>query len=432
VRQLADGDLLVLRGGRPVRVHPADGAQSLYSNAIGSVTAASIASNGDLVFASPTTGGAAVLERSTSPEATPLLLVDAGPGEKVGSLGALALDADDRVVFLGIDRELTDGVETDSNGAIFEHDPVHASTRVLSRRPTAGGIATGADGRLFVASLAGTAFNLREVDPRTGETRRAAAGPLFTRPFDAAVEADGRVVVLNGIPNGIPSVLRVDPDTGDTVELSPTDQLVDPEKIAVGPNGDVFVADAQVGILRIDPVTGAQSLVPDSDALAFLDDLEVEAAGSLLAAEQAGERLWRVDPTTGAREEVGPILDLIQALEEPQGYGGFSALALGLDGAPWASLVAMSAPNDYALFRAPTDATDVARISELPLCRGDDLEVVRAVPEPSTAAAACAALACLGQLRRARARPATPSARSASVPGSGTAQSKWSNATPSP
>ena len=401
VRELTGGDLLVLRGGRPVRVHPADGSQSLYSNAFGAVSAARIAANGDLLYAAPTTGGAAVLARSTSPEATPIVLLDAGPDEKVGSIGGFALDAEGRVVLLGIDRELTGDVETDSKGAIFQHDPVHAETRVVSRRPTAGGIATGADGRLFVASLAGTGFNLREIDPRTGETRRAAAGALFTRPFDAAVEANGHVVVMNGIPNGTPSVLRVDPDSGDATELSPTDQLVDPEKIAVAPNGDVFVADFQVGIVRIDPVTGAQSVVPDSGDLTFLDDLEAESSGSLIVAEQAGEKLWRVDPATGQREEVGPLLDRTQQLQDPRGYGGFSALALGLDGTPYVSLLASSAPNGYAIFRAPTDAIDTMRVSDLPLCRGDDLEVVRAVPEPSAALAALAAIACLlGSARR--------------------------------
>jgi len=404
VRQLADGDLLVLRGGRPVRVDPADGAQSLYSDAIGAVNAARIAANGDLIHAAPTTGGGAVLARSTSPEATPIPLLDAGLDEKVGSIGGLALDAAGRVVFLGIDRELTNGVVTDSNGAIFQHDPVLDSTRVLSRRPPAGGIATGADGRLFLASQSGTGFNLREIDPRTGETRRAAAGALFTRPLDAAVEADGRVVVLNGIPNGIPSVLRAEPDTGNTVELSPTDQLVDPEKIAVAPNGDVFVSDFQVGIVRVDPTTGAQSIVPDSDDLTFNDDLEVEASGALIVAEQAGERLWRVDPATGQRAEVGPLLDRTQELMDPRGYGGVSALALGQDGVPIVSLVASSAPNGYALFRAPTDATDATLVSDLGLCAGDDLEVVRAVPEPEPGAAASAALAFAALAARMRRR----------------------------
>jgi hypothetical protein len=66
------------------------------------------------------------------------------------------------------------------------------------------------------------------------------------------------------------------------------------------------------------------------------------------------------------------------------------------------SLVASSAANDYAIFRAPTDATETTRVSELPLCRGEDLEVVRALPapEPSATLAAAATLGCLAGLAR--------------------------------
>jgi len=405
VRQLADGDLLVLRGGRPVRVDPDTAGQSLYSNAFGAVAAAVVASNGDVIFSDPQSGGIGRVWRSTSPEVPPIELLVVGQAKPVGTANILALTADDRVLIAGSRNEITEGVVTGGSGALWMLDPSSSSPRVLSTRPTPGGIATSTDGRLYVANLQGSPFNLREVDPRTGETRIAAADDLFTRPFDAAVETDGHVVVVNGIPNGIPSVLRVDPDTGDTVLLSPTDQLIDPEKIAVAPNGGVFVNDFQVGLVRVSPVDGAQSVVSNSGELTFNDDLEIEASGTLLVAEQAGERMWRVNPTTGAREEVGPLLDLIQALDEPQGYGSFSALTLGLDGTPYLSLLASSAPNAYAIFRAPTDAADAERVSELPLCRGDDLEVVHALPapEPSAVLAASAALACLALLARQRA-----------------------------
>jgi hypothetical protein len=154
----------------------------------------------------------------------------------------------------------------------------------------------------------------------------------------------------------------------------------------------------------VSPADGAQTLVPDSAELVFPRDVEVEASGAVLVAEEAGMHQVRVDPTTGARADVGPPLDLIQGGEEPQGFGGFSALALGLDGTPYLSLVAQSAPSDYALFRAPTDAADAVRVSELPLCRGADLEVVRAlpVPEPGAAFGACTALATLGFVRARR------------------------------
>lgn len=397
VRQMADGDLLVLRGGRPVRVDPGDGAQVLYSNTIGSVSSAAIASNGDLIYANTTSSSNAAVSRLTSSTAQPITLLAVGQTQRILNAAYLTLTADDRVLIGGIHQEFTGGVVTDSAGAFWIFDPADSSLRVLSSRPTPGGIATSDDGRLFVANSSGTGGNLRELNPLTGESRRAGGGALYSRPLDAAVEADGHVVVVNGTPNGIASVLRVDPDTGDTVLLSPTDQLVDPEKIAVAPNGDVFVSDFQVGLVRIDPEDGAQSVVPDSGTLTFNDDLEVEASGFLRVAEQNGERMWRVDPLTGAREEIGPLLDEIAVLDEPQGYGSSSALALGLDGTAVLSLITSSAPNGSALFRAPAGALEAERLSALPLCRGDDLEVVKAlpVPEPGSAGLACAAFACL-------------------------------------
>lgn len=406
VRQLADGDLLVLRaatgiGGRPVRVHPADGAQSLYSTTIGSVSSAAVASNGDLIYAN-TTSATGALYRLTSPTAQPILLLDPGASERLYNVAYLALTSDDRVLLAGTLQEWTNGVVTDSSGSFSIFDPATGAFDVLSRRPPPGGIATSADGRIFLANQAGAGFNLRELDPRTGDTRRVAAGTLFSRPFDAAVEPDGRVVVVNGIPNGTPSVLRVDPETGDTSLLSPTQQLIDPEKIVVAPGGAIYVSDFQVGIVRIDPVTGAQAPVPDSDTLVFLDDLEAEAGGTLIVAEQAGEHLSRVAPVSGVRNEVGPLLDEPGVQDEPQGYGTPSALGLGLDGTPYVTLLASSAPNGYALFRAPTDSAVIERVSELPLCRGDDLELVKSlpVPEPGGVLAGAAAFAWLARRYR--------------------------------
>lgn len=400
VRLLADGDLLVLRGGRPVRVDPETGGQGFYSDAFGNVTAAVVASNGDLIFSDSSSGGVGHTWRSTSPGAQPIPLLGFGQAEPIETAFILAITADDRVLIAGGRNELTDGVVTDEKGALWVFDPATSALRVLSMRPPPGGIAPSADGRLFVANTNGTAFNLREVDPRTGETRRAAAGALFTRPVDAAVEPDGRVLVLNGIPNGVPSVLRVDPDTGDTTLLSPADQLSDPEQIAVGPDGAIFVSDLQEGLLSIDPVTGAQTLVPASDELSLVRDLEVEVSGALLAVESAGDRMWRVDPDTGARQEVGPPLDLSQIGSAPRGFGAFSALARGLDGTPYLSLFEGGAATNYAIYRAPADAGAALRVAELPLCRGAELEVVRAVPEPAGAPGAAAALLGLTLLAR--------------------------------
>jgi hypothetical protein len=80
------------------------------------------------------------------------------------------LMADDRVVIAGERQEFTEGVETDNSRALWIFDPSISSLRVLSTAPPSGSIAMSATGVLYVANTEGTTFNVRQVDPRTGET----------------------------------------------------------------------------------------------------------------------------------------------------------------------------------------------------------------------------------------------------------------------
>jgi streptogramin lyase len=407
VRQLADGDLFVLRVGLPLRVDPDTGAQSVYSATIGAVGAVDVASNGDLIYASVAAPTTPQLRRLSGPGAQPAALLDAGPTQEILSLPNLALTSDDRVVLAGIRQEFTDGVNTDDQGAIWLFDPASSSLRVLSARPPPGATAMSADGVLYVANTNGTAFNLRAVDPRTGETRRVSAGNLINRPVDAIVEADGRVLLLNGIPNGTPSVVRIDPETGDQTLLSPTGQLSDPERIALTPNGHVYLGDQNaLRLIAVDPGNGAQSGVPGAGTLSFWGDLEGETSGSLLVLQQAVNRLVRVDPTTGDQQPVGPPIGPLLSIGLAPGPN--SALEIDLDGTPWVTLGASTAID--GLYRAPLDAAEIEQVSELPLCTGNDLEVVPA-PEPSGDAARAVAFAGLALLARYAGTRAVPRAR---------------------
>jgi len=400
VRQLADGDLFVLRVGLPLRVDPDTGAQSVYSATIGAVGSAVVASNGDLIYASVASPTTPQLRRLTGPSAQAIALLDAGPTRPILSLANLALTADDRVVIAGVRQEFTDSVVTDDQNALWLFAPANSALRVLSARPPPGALAMNANGVLYVANTRGNAFNVREVNPRTGETQRVSAGNLINRPVDAAVEADGQVLVLNGIPNGTPSVVRVDPATGGQTLLTPTDLLTDPERIAVTPNGNVYIGDQSTDkLIAVHPVTGAQSIVPDADNLSFWGDFEAEAGGTLLVLQQGEEeveRLVRIDPITGAQALVGPPIGPYSAIGVAPGPS--SAIALDAGGTPYVTLGSNTGTNQ--LYRAPFAAAEIEPISDLPLCFGADLELVRAVPEPSAAAAVAAAAACLALLVR--------------------------------
>jgi streptogramin lyase len=412
VRQLADGDLFVTRVGLPLRVDPDTGDQSVYAAALGAIGAVDVASNGDLVYAYVGTPSTPQIRRVSGPAAQPVTLLEAGPTRDVLSLPNLTLTPDDRVVIAGVRQEFQDSVNVFDQPALWLLDGL--SLRVLSARPPPGAITTSADGRLYVATTAGSAFHLSELDPRRGATHRISTAGLIDRPVDAVVEANGDVLVMNGIPNGTPSVLRVDRETGGQSLLTPTGQLTDPERITVTPNGNVYIGDANATkLFEVDPVSGEQTPVPGAGSLSFWGDLEAEAGGTLLVLQQAVDHLVRLTPDTGAQQEVGPPIGPF--LEIGVDPGPNSALAIDLAGTPWVTLGSSTAID--ALYRAPLGAEEIELVSALPLCSGPDLEVVRA-PEPGPAGwlAALAGLARLARARRlrvgARARRARAGGRS--------------------
>jgi streptogramin lyase len=397
VRQLADGDLFVTRVGLPLRVDPDTGAQGVYAAALGAIGAVDVASNGDLVYAYVGTPSTPEIRRVSGPAAQPITLLEAGPTRDVRSLPNLTLTPDDRVVIAGPRQEFVGDVNVFDQPALWLLDGL--SLRVVSARPPHGSIATTAAGRLYVATTMGSAFHLSELDPRRGATERVSTGDLIERPVDVAVEPDGQVLVMNGIPNGTPSVVRIDPETGAQALLTPTGQLTDPERITVTPNGNVYVGDANATkLFEVDPVTGEQTPVPDAGSLSFWGDLEAEAGGTLLVLQQGVEEadhLVRLTPDTGAQQEVGPPIG--PYLEIGVAPGPNSALAIDLGGTPWVTLGSSTAIS--ALYRAPFGDDEIELVSDLPLCNGSDLEVVRA-PEP--AGGALAALAVVLGLVRAR------------------------------
>jgi hypothetical protein len=152
-------------------------------------------------------------------------------------------------------------------------------------------------------SFAGGAVVLR-TDPAAGSlveiSRNGAQGTLFRRPFDLALEADGDLLVADmGAPcttdlRRCPSdgrVIRVDTITGRQTLVASGAPLLDPAGIAVAPNGDIYVADNHGAdddgaVIRIDPVTGAQTLVTEGDQLDLPFGILVDRDGSLVVSNR--------------------------------------------------------------------------------------------------------------------------------------------------
>jgi streptogramin lyase len=406
VAVLPDGDYVVLRNGSPLRIDPDTGAQSVYSANVTEAIALEVAANGDLVYVTNASTSDGEVRRISGPAATPQTLLAVGPLHPVQNARFLALTDDGHAVFGGTRREITDGVVTDSQGALFELDLGSLDFRVLSQAAHNGGLASTPDGRLFVAGLS-NGEGVREIDPRTGEMFFVAGyDPLLTEPVDVVREPGGTLAVLNGVPNGDPSITRVDPDTGATSLVTGGSLFVDPEKLAVDAAGTLYVGDISVGsVFAVDPVSGDESVVPGTEDLSLVTDVAVLPSGNLLVIEHAADFMLRIDPATGATDAVGPTISTPGV--QPGAFGSTSAMTLGLDGTPYMTLT----PGNDALnwlYRVPFDALAPELVSTLPLCRsGTELEVVRAVtpvPEPCALLAGVAALAGLVRRRRAIAR----------------------------
>jgi DNA-binding beta-propeller fold protein YncE len=168
-------------------------------------------------------------------------------------------------------------------------------------------------------------------DPATGSlveiSRNGKQGTRFVHPYDIAVDRDGSLLVVDmggfaesqqpDIADG--AVLRVDPLTGDQSVVSEGGSLIDPAGLVVAPNGTIYVVDnvgvaGKRAVVRIDPLSGAQTIVTEGGQLCNPFGIAREADGNLLVANygdfagvncvRSGGSVIRINSTTGGQAEV--------------------------------------------------------------------------------------------------------------------------------
>ena len=125
-------------------------------------------------------------------------------------------------------------------------------------------------------------------------SRNGAQGDLFRHPYDIAVAADGSLLVADmgayatstdRTPDG--RIIRVDPVTGRQSLVSSGNLLVDPAGLAVAPDGLIYVVEnvgtlGTPGVVRVNPTTGAQTLVTQGGQLCYPFGIAVHPDGSVL------------------------------------------------------------------------------------------------------------------------------------------------------
>ena len=166
-----------------------------------------------------------------------------------------------------------------------------------------------------------------KANPATGAltevSRNGAQGDLFRHPYDIAVAADGSLLVADMGAYATPSdrtpdgrIIRVDPVTGAQSLVASGNLLVDPAGLALAPNGLIYVIEnvgtlGQPGVVSVDPATGAQSLVTQGGQLCYPFGIAVHPNGSVLVTDYGdfsdGTTVINCTHDFGALVKVDPV-----------------------------------------------------------------------------------------------------------------------------
>ena len=140
-------------------------------------------------------------------------------------------------------------------------------------------------------------------DPKTRVRTLVSSDGLLEFPADIEVDANGDILWVD-IFGGI---IRVDPESGaQSVLLPGTDLRLMASGIDATAN--ILVANAPLGgpaeILRIDRQTGATTIISSGGQLESPVDIAVNAAGEIFVAQRASIQVLRIDPDSGIQSIV--------------------------------------------------------------------------------------------------------------------------------
>jgi streptogramin lyase len=100
-------------------------------------------------------------------------------------------------------------------------------------------------------------------------------------------------------------ILRIDPLTGFQTVVSSGDKLVDPLGIAVGLDGTIVVADLGAdAVITIDPSSGAQTIFATGNHLINPIGVDIDAQGNYIVSDSVTRAVVRIDPITAAQTVV--------------------------------------------------------------------------------------------------------------------------------
>ena len=151
------------------------------------------------------------------------------------------------------------------------------------------------------------------VNPTTGAQSILSQAGSFVEPDDVQIGSDGKLWVADKGEDGQPAttlngkLIKVDPVTGAQSVVSAGGNMFNPTAIAIAPNGLVFVADrgptslanADGRVVQVDPATGAQTVITDANLLQEPRGIAVGRDGTLYVDDIADDQIVKVNPAGG-------------------------------------------------------------------------------------------------------------------------------------
>lgn len=203
------------------------------------------------------------------------------------------------------------------------------ATKTASSQAVAGLLGAG---DIVVAASGPQGPSIVHVDPETGAQTLLANGPVAAPQFMAVDRNETAYVTIS---SSLPRIERIDLVTGSITTLTSGGHLDQPRGIAVEADGQLLVTDEQNSffppsdaiLLRVDPSSGAQTVVAQDVFLSRPKDLQLDTDGTAVVID---DTLWgglfRVDPLTGAQTTISedPSMTLI-------GISSYVAFAPGGD-----------------------------------------------------------------------------------------------------
>jgi hypothetical protein len=191
------------------------------------------------------------------------------------------------------------------------------------------------------------------IDPVTGVETVVSSGGSLTDAWGIAVEADGSILVTQNTV-----LYRINPSNGTQTIVSTGGRMIGAGGLTVGPNGQIYVATQITGfprgslpnsstiasgVVRIDPVTGQQTVIAygddwdlgiDSKEMISAADLVIDDAGSIYVLDKRFRgstsedetRVIKVNPTTGAQTLLNNSLKGVDHTKTGFAFGGIAVL----------------------------------------------------------------------------------------------------------